>query len=203
MSSIKVHKDNFFVTSDIHFFHNNIIKYCNRPWADIDKMTEGIIKNWNEVVTRESDSVFIIGDLAMGGKNRGPELSSVLRHLNGQKYLIPGNHDTYVLKDLDCLQQINILDRLQEVTVIGDGGEKQKFVMCHYAMKIWNLSHQGSIHLYGHSHGMMPKDYSTKSMDVGLDTKDANYRPYSYEQIMNLMSIHRQEPVDHHDSSTR
>ena len=50
-----------FVTSDTHWFHNNIIKYSNRPWEDVDLMSEALIRNWNNVVG-EKDIVYHLGD---------------------------------------------------------------------------------------------------------------------------------------------
>ena len=32
----------------------------------------------------------------------------------------------------------------------------QLVVLCHYAMRVWDRSHYGSWHLYGHSHGNLP-----------------------------------------------
>jgi len=40
----------FFFTADEHFNHNNIIKYCNRPFKDIDEMDTMIIKRHNEFI---------------------------------------------------------------------------------------------------------------------------------------------------------
>ncbi len=40
-------------------------------------------------------------------------------------------------------------------------------VLSHYAFRVWNRSHHGAIHLYGHSHGNLPGD--SQSCDVGVD----------------------------------
>ena len=56
-----------FLTSDTHFGHSNVIKYCNRPFQDRDEMDKAIIKNWNETVTSE-DKVFHLGDFSFRNK---------------------------------------------------------------------------------------------------------------------------------------
>ena len=50
-------KDHLFFTSDTHFHHANIIRFCNRPFRDVEEMDEILIRNWNEVVGPE-DTVF-------------------------------------------------------------------------------------------------------------------------------------------------
>lgn len=42
-----------FFTSDTHFNHANIIRFCNRPFKDVSHMNEAIISNWNRVVGQE------------------------------------------------------------------------------------------------------------------------------------------------------
>jgi calcineurin-like phosphoesterase family protein len=81
-----------FFTSDWHFFHRNIIRYCNRPFKDEREMREEIIKRHNEVVKPE-DTIYILGDVGMLGRDRLSKLRPILKKMNGTKHLILGNHD--------------------------------------------------------------------------------------------------------------
>ena len=42
-----------FVVSDTHFYHANVIKYCNRPYSDVIQMNKDIVKKWNSIVGKE------------------------------------------------------------------------------------------------------------------------------------------------------
>ena len=52
------------LTSDTHFGHSNILKYCSstRPFGDLDEMHAGLIARWNERVEAE-DEVIVVGDM--------------------------------------------------------------------------------------------------------------------------------------------
>ena len=53
-----------FFTSDHHFGHYNVIKYCNRPFTSAQQMDEIMILRWNETVLPD-DEVYYLGDFAM------------------------------------------------------------------------------------------------------------------------------------------
>lgn len=76
--------------SDTHFGHENIIKYCDRPFKDAYHMNEVLIANWNAVV-RPQDHVYHLGDVASSQQT----LNYVLPRLNGHKRLVLGNHDNH------------------------------------------------------------------------------------------------------------
>lgn len=78
-----------FVCSDLHFSHERIILYENRPFKDIDDMNSGLIKRWNNVVSND-DKVFVLGDVAFCSKEKTKE---IIEQLNGYKILVMGNHD--------------------------------------------------------------------------------------------------------------
>ena len=80
---------NTWFTSDLHLGHIRILELCNRPFADVDEMNEAIIGNWNSVVDH-TDVVFVLGDVALG---KIADSLSLVKRLNGTKYLVPGNHD--------------------------------------------------------------------------------------------------------------
>ena len=85
----KFDPEHTFFTSDTHFGHANIINLCNRPFKDVNHMNDMLVENWNSVVT-DDDTVFHLGDFALGGS---AVWSNVLSRLKGKIYLILGNHD--------------------------------------------------------------------------------------------------------------
>jgi len=78
-----------FFTSDIHFGHKNIIRFCDRPFKTVSQMNSEIIQNWNDIVT-DSDRVFVLGDVFLCSSEEAKEY---IEQLNGYKILIKGNHD--------------------------------------------------------------------------------------------------------------
>lgn len=75
--------------SDTHFNHKNIIKYCNRPFKDVEEMNRIMIQNWNNMVT-DFDTVFHLGDVALTIES---DMKEIIPNLRGKKILIRGNHD--------------------------------------------------------------------------------------------------------------
>lgn len=187
---MKTEQKNFF-TADLHLGHRNVIKYCNRPFTTADEMDEAIISNWNATLAPR-DFVYIIGDVGMTNAER---LYSLLKRMNGIKILIYGNHDKVIrnsTKIRDLFHETHeFLERYFHVD-----GQKVLFVMCHYAMRVWNKSHHGSVHLYGHSHGTMP-DAGNRSMDVGMDPH--SMLPVSLEQVMSTIGNRPLKQFDHHE----
>ena len=48
---------NYFI-ADTHFFHEKIIKMCNRPFDNVEEMNRKLIENWNKKVT-DDDTIYI------------------------------------------------------------------------------------------------------------------------------------------------
>lgn len=152
-------------------------------------MDATLIQNWNAVVGPE-DHVYHLGDFSFGP----PE--NYLRRLNGRIFFVMGNHDRgmkHTRQERQWNHKVTWLPDLAEVEVEG-----QKIVLCHYAMRVWNKSHHGTWHLYGHSHGSLPDDPNARSIDVGVDVHD--YRPLTFDEVAIYMAKKNWKPIDHHGS---
>ena len=176
--------DRVWFTSDTHFGHANIIKYCERPFANTNEMDEIIIQRWNEKV-KEDDLVFHLGDFALGKED---ECLKVLQRLNGHKVLIKGNHEKSVMKKSYNRDEFDGgIYELLEVKVNDEevSNEFQDLILCHYTMLTWNKSHRGSWQLFGHVHGGLSNKgvikHHPNQMDVGVDCH--NFYPISYQEV--------------------
>lgn len=76
-------------TADLHLGHTNIIRYCDRPFRDVDEMDRALVDRWNETVDPD-DEVWVLGDFALG---RIAVTLPMARELHGTKVLVAGNHD--------------------------------------------------------------------------------------------------------------
>ncbi len=176
-----------YVTADLHFSHDNIIRHCDRPFRDVDAMNEKLIQNWNSLV-KPDDEVYVLGDVTM----KGPDQAfSLLSRLVGKKYLIRGNHDNFV--DNDEWQQYQwvfgwVKDYF-ELTV-----DNQVFVLCHYPFLEWNQQRRGAIHLHGHQHNhadynLQKRKQGLRRYDVGVDAN--GYTPLALKQIISFFASRR------------
>jgi len=183
-----VTKQSFF-SSDLHFSHFNIIKYDNRPFNSVEEMNNAIIENHNSVISDDDDWYFL-GDFSFDGKRT----EEWLQRLNGNKFFIDGNHDSE--QTIRSFKKYGTyLGNLAEIVV-----EKQNIVLCHYAMRTWRKSHKSTWHLYGHSHHSLPDDPNSLSFDVGINGKDYNYTPLSFEQVKKIMEKKTPKIIDKHGS---
>ena len=191
----------------VTFWHSNIIKYCSRPFANVEEMNEILIQNWNAMV-KQHDTVFFLGDFAF--KNVEQALA-IRRRLNGIIHFIEGNHDYAAHK----IRQTFAWFKPVAMVKVGD----QEIFLSHYAHRVWPKSHYKCWMLFAHSHGTLPDDPNALSIDVGVDAVAArlakvertgafgtferkvdpkNYRPMSYEEVKAIMATKTFKPIDHH-----
>lgn len=164
-----------FFTSDLHFFHENVIKFCNRPFGSVEHMNESLVNNWNKVVSDE-DHIWVLGDISFG---KVKETDEILSRLNGIKHLIVGNHDRKGrCEDLfNKYWEKHFVDKHDYYRLKVDDW---KFVLCHFPFASWE---RGYINLHGHLHSVKDS-YIPKYLqyDVGVDLN--NYAPVSLDDVV-------------------
>lgn len=171
---------NTWITSDTHFGHKNIIKFCNRPFFSIQDMDEALIKNWNAVVKPE-DHVYHLGDFAF---RQARQLDHYISQLHGKIFILPGNHDK--VGELAAYSSLtspvrNRWQVLPHIYTYFVQQTREKVELCHYPILAWNARHHGRVHLHGHVHtknGESKKPgyiYLPNCYDVGVDNND--YKP--------------------------
>ena len=177
-----------FITSDIHFEHKNIIEYSNRPFSSVEEMNDKIINNWNNIVPHDG-RVYFVGDFCL---SRPESFKRIRNRLNGSICLIKGNHDKINGEQAKLFEWVKDYhsDNYEDE-------DRTKIIMCHYAFRVWDKSHFGSVNFFGHSHGSLP-DLGNRQFDVGIDN-NSNYEPWNIGELMKIMMARPIHKVDHHD----
>lgn len=181
--------EKIFFTSDTHFNHENIIKYCKRPFRDVTEHDEELIYRWNEKVP-EDGIVFHLGDVAFGDHQT---VFEILKQLNGTIYLVIGNHDwrnivkNHSWRFREMTQQINMK--------IG----KRHIILNHYPLLAFSGAWRGedaTYQLFGHVHTSPYTDEGldqarmkmlfTSQYDVGVDNN--NFAPVSWKEVDQIIN---------------
>ena len=178
--------DRIWFTSDTHFFHEKVIGYSRRPFANAEEMNDVMIERWNSVV-RNSDIVFHLGDFCFG---TGDKWSHILDRLKGRIYLILGNHDLRHLGE-ETMARFESVAIQMRLKVNG-----QKILLNHYPSLSFGGDNHGTWQLFGHVHSnhgksniadkrrlsvLLPEQY-----DVGVDNND--FKPVSFRQVERIIS---------------
>ena len=186
-------------SSDHHFFHTNILKYCNRPFESVEAMNEALVANWNSVVGPD-DHVYHLGDFCFGNVEKWNwclEGYPYPDRLNGHIHLILGNHDPErVFREGTLLERFDSID-FQKIIIV----EGWTVIMNHFPFSSFsnNVDHK-VMELFGHIHsgpegiGNVMLDGRTlqwNQYDVGVDNN--NYTPISWAEIKTKMNLAENE----------
>ena len=159
--------------SDLHLAHKNIIKYCSRPFDNVNQMNEILIQNWNKKI-RVEDRVFVLGDFALCGKDKIIEFGNQLK---GRKILILGNHDgasltTYYNAGFEMVSKFPII--FQDF-----------FILSHEPIEFLPLN-TPFVNIFGHVHNDMRFPTITPR-GACVSVERWNYMPVEFNQLISLI----------------
>ncbi len=202
------------MSSDFHFGHANIIRFCKRPYKDVIEMNEALVNNFNELVTKE-DAVYLLGDLAMSFQNT----AKYIPRLNFKElHCIYGNHDDvshlhkHGKKDQRFWKQkyldLGFTSVQDKLTIQIEGKD---VLLHHFPYRASeNGDHNGGYTvrylderqedkgltiLHGHTHGRWVK--KGNCVDVGVDAH--NMKPVSIERIIEIINHNGDIPTTLYD----
>lgn len=163
-----------FYTSDTHYGHGNIIRYCDRPFTSTADMNETMITAHNAVVGPD-DEVIHVGDFCFGAPGY---IRSIGERLNGHFRLVLGNHDRKpnALRDLgwEVCRSFSVTE-----------GDKKVFLIHRPVFDISKWPAGTDIHFHGHSHNRLGYRHPNPNIyDVGVDCR--GFVPRTFEEIVNM-----------------
>ena len=175
-----------YFTSDLHIGHDKEFIWKARGFNSIEEHDTEILKRWNSLISPE-DTVFILGDLCMGGNEK--EWNRIYKNLNGHMKFIHGNHDTktkieryineYSMEDLGLVSLYKY-------------SKKRSFYLSHYPTLVSN--HEDKKFLWclsGHTHDIKLFENGCGCVyNVAMDAH--NCTPISIEQIIKDIEKYRQ-----------
>jgi calcineurin-like phosphoesterase family protein len=167
--------NNIFFCSDHHFGHENIIKYCSRPYATVHEMNKDLIDRHNSVVGKD-DIVYHLGDFTFNDPQR------YLQYMNGHIFLIRGNHDKKKFYN-------SFIGSMRWMSIEIDG---KKCFLNHYPITpenekktqdYYNFAKKHDFYIVGHVH----EKWKTlgNNINVGVDVWD--YYPIGETQLIKAM----------------
>jgi len=179
---------NIYFTSDLHFSHQNIAKFCPqfRIQATVDEMDEALIAYWNATVQPE-DIVYNLGDISFA--RDVPAIAKIMRRLNGQHHLIFGNHDNVIMRNSEYFLNKKkddgspLLSSAQHYLKLHLEVMSEPLILFHYPIQEWDGCHKGWDHLYGHLHNRMAK-VSGRLLNVGYDLHGRFLTPQDIEEFL-------------------
>ena len=165
-----------FYISDWHYGHSNILAFDNRPFLSVEEMNEALVQRWNDVV-KPGDIVYVLGDMFWC---KARDAIPVLQKLNGEKFLIKGNHDRMHGTKFNK-QFVKITEYLE----VEDNG--RNIVLCHYPIPCFKNHYYGWYHLYGHVHNTWEQNMMLRDKMLTQDLYNMPCRMYNVGAMMPYM----------------
>ncbi len=158
--------------SDLHLGHVNLMKFRRDihsiDFKDIYEHNDWLVSNWNSVVKRQSDLVWVLGDISWGSQNL-----HYLAQMNGIKKLIMGNHD-----------RLKITEYFRYFSDVRAYEKKYDFIMSHVPIHPNEMEYRGWKHnVHGHVHHIEKQNVMEQSKYFNVNVDIIGPRPIKLEAL--------------------
>lgn len=110
-----------FFTADFHLSHKNILKYCNRPFKNVEDMNRTILQNVEESV-KPKDTLYFLGDLTFKEK---VAREFFIKFSEIEIHFVIGNHDSKGVIKI-AREYCTSVEHLKNIKIAG-----QHITLCH------------------------------------------------------------------------
>lgn len=185
-------------SSDLHLGHANIIKFCNRPFQDVDEMTEKLREAHNALVKPE-DKWYFLGDLTMKRNTRDEGIIiSEMAKWNGHKRMIMGNHDHFDLHVYRAIFE----------KIVGTGRWFANMWFSHFPIHPESMGNADAC-VHGHIHDSPSPKPVIQLIDgkvfykpyINVSVEAINYRPVSLDELVEM--VKKARGADHGSKAGR
>ena len=174
-----------YFTSDTHFGHANVIKYCNRPFTSVEEMDSFIINRWNDIVL--FDTVYFLGDFALG-TDKEVAYCNIVPQLQGEIIFLKGNHD----RAYGCLNRY--FRTIQPNYILVYKG--YHFILSHYPLPNDEIP-TGFINIHGHIHNSQLDLGFDKNYHINVSQDANNFTPICVDSIIEWCDKELYVPKSH------
>lgn len=162
-----------YVMSDLHLWHENVIKYDNRPFNSLEEMNNSILEELYTKLKPE-DILIDLGDMFWDVK--APVCKEILDKIPVYEfYKVPGNHDRdtfYFGQQAPLSYRFKYISDILDLRVVFEK-KKYRITLSHYPLQEWNHQRRGSLMVHGHCHGNIDLDNEASKklrVDVGYNS---------------------------------
>jgi len=163
-------RDDAWIISDTHFGHKHIIDYANRPFSCVSEMDDAIVDNWNSVVGKH-DQVVFLGDFSL---TPGNVIKSYRIALNGEIFILLGNHDRS--HSVTWWLEAGFNDVIEYPFIY-----KDYFILSHEPVD-WVSERLPILNIHGHIHEKT--HYGLQNNHYNVSVENINYTPVRLQSIL-------------------
>lgn len=179
-----------YLTSDTHFGHFNIIRYCNRPFSSVEEMDRVLIENINKTVPKTS-TLYHLGDFAFYHDKE--KVLDLFRQIScNDIHILLGNHDKL---SIIAYAKESLLPFGKKITIHEAPVRAYGSVMFHYPIESWEHMNHGMYHFFGHTHGKLSRKMHRR-LEVGVDLSYTNLSPINLNDAKQIADSYSVENTD-------
>lgn len=164
-----------FVTSNLQLGRPGAIKKYNRDFSNVDAMTDILISNWNEVVTKD-DTIYCLGNFAWDPKTA----QDAMLRLNGKIMFCLGEHD----QAIEHLAEKNMLRPDCKIVKCIETDKEHKVSLSYYPLGAW----PGKTKKWFSIIGYPAKSYKSdpKKRIINASTDLWSHKPQELQKIIQI-----------------